>query len=37
MAFAERDFRGSRFIRLNVLDEHIRARRLTPDLRWAVP
>jgi nucleoside-diphosphate-sugar epimerase len=37
MAFAERDFRGSRFIRLNVLDEHIRARRLTPDLRWVVP
>ena len=37
MVFAERDFRGSRFIRLNVLDEHIRARRLTPDLRWAAP
>ena len=34
MAFAERDFRASQLIRLNVLDEHIRARRLTPDLRW---
>ncbi len=28
------DFRNSRFIRLKVLDGHIAAGRLTPDLRW---
>jgi nucleoside-diphosphate-sugar epimerase len=37
MEFAGGDFRNSHFIRLNVLDEHIRAGRLTPDLRWAAP
>jgi nucleoside-diphosphate-sugar epimerase len=36
MGFADRDFRNSSYIRLKVLDGHIGAGRLTPDLRWAV-
>jgi nucleoside-diphosphate-sugar epimerase len=32
--FADPDFRNSPYIRLKVLDEHIQARRLNPDLRW---
>jgi nucleoside-diphosphate-sugar epimerase len=34
MGFADADFRDSRFIRLKVLDAHIRAGRLAADLRW---
>ena len=37
MKFADPDFRNSSFIRLKVLDEHIAAGRLTPDLRWSPP
>ena len=35
MGFADRDFRNSTFIRLKVLESHIAAGRLTPDLRWS--
>jgi len=35
MGFADPDFRNSSYIRLKVLDGHIAAGRLTPDLRWA--
>lgn len=37
MSFANPDFRNSTYIRLKVLDSHIAAGRLTPDLRWAPP
>lgn len=37
MSFANPDFRNSTYIRLKVLDGHIAAGRLTPDLRWAPP
>jgi nucleoside-diphosphate-sugar epimerase len=36
MRFSDPDFRNSSYIRLKVLDEHIAAGRLTPDLRWSV-
>jgi nucleoside-diphosphate-sugar epimerase len=35
MGFADPDFRNSAYIRLKVLELHIAARRLTPDLRWS--
>jgi UDP-glucose 4-epimerase len=35
MGFADPDFRNSSFIRLKVLDGHIAAGRLTPDLHWS--
>lgn len=35
MGFADPDFRNSSYIRLKVLDGHISAGRLTPDLRWS--
>ncbi len=35
MGFADKDFRNSTFIRLKVLEGHIAAGRLTPDLRWS--
>jgi nucleoside-diphosphate-sugar epimerase len=35
--FADADFRNSSYIRLKVLDAHIAAGRLTPDLRWSPP
>jgi nucleoside-diphosphate-sugar epimerase len=35
MGFADPDFRNSPFIRLKVLESHIAAGRLTPDLRWS--
>ena len=35
MGFADPDFRNSTFIRLKVLEAHIAAGRLTPDLRWS--
>jgi nucleoside-diphosphate-sugar epimerase len=35
MGFADPDFRNSSYIRLKVLDTHIAAGRLTPDLRWS--
>jgi nucleoside-diphosphate-sugar epimerase len=35
MGFADADFRNSSYIRLKVLDSHIAAGRLTPDLRWS--
>jgi len=35
MGFADPDFRNSSYIRLKVLDAHIEAGRLTPDLRWS--
>ena len=35
MGFADPDFRNSSYIRLKVLDAHIAAGRLTPDLRWS--
>lgn len=34
MGFADRDFRNSQQIRLKVLERHIAAGRLSPDLRW---
>ena len=34
IGFADTDFRNSRFVRLHVLDQHIRADRLGADLRW---
>jgi nucleoside-diphosphate-sugar epimerase len=34
MGFADPDFRNSGYIRLKVLEAHIAAGRLTPDLRW---
>lgn len=34
MGFADRDFRNSQQIRLRVLEDHIAAGRLLPDLRW---
>ncbi len=34
MAFADRDFRNSQNIRLKVLESHIAAGRLLPNLRW---
>jgi len=35
MGFADPDFRNSSYMRLKVLDAHIAAGRLTPDLRWS--
>jgi len=35
MGFADPDFRNSPYIRLKVLEAHIAAGRLTPDLRWS--
>lgn len=35
MGFSDRDFRNSGYIRLKVLEGHINAGRLTPDLRWS--
>ena len=35
MGFADPDFRNSSYMRLKVLDGHIAAGRLTPDLRWS--
>ena len=35
MGFADPDFRNSSFIRLKVLEAHIAAGRLTPELRWS--
>jgi UDP-glucose 4-epimerase len=35
MGFADPDFRNSAYIRLKVLEVHIAAGRLTPDLRWS--
>jgi nucleoside-diphosphate-sugar epimerase len=35
MGFADPDFRNSAYIRLKVLEGHIAAGRLTPDLRWS--
>jgi UDP-glucose 4-epimerase len=35
MEFADPDFRNSAYIRLKVLEAHIAAGRLTPDLRWS--
>ena len=37
IGFADADFRNSSYIRLKVLDAHIAAGRLTPDLRWSPP
>ncbi len=34
MGFADPDFRNSWYIRLKVLEAHMAAGRLTPDLRW---
>jgi nucleoside-diphosphate-sugar epimerase len=34
MGFADKEFRGSLFMRLKLLEGHIKAGRLTPDLRW---
>jgi UDP-glucose 4-epimerase len=35
MGFADANFRNSSFIRLKMLEAHIAAGRLTPDLRWS--
>jgi nucleoside-diphosphate-sugar epimerase len=35
MGFADRDFRNSSYIRLKMLEGHIAAGRLNPDLRWS--
>jgi nucleoside-diphosphate-sugar epimerase len=35
MGFSDPDFRNSSYIRLKVLEAHIAAARLTPDLRWS--
>ena len=35
MGFSDPDFRNSAYIRLKVLEAHIAAGRLTPDLRWS--
>jgi nucleoside-diphosphate-sugar epimerase len=35
MGFADRDFRNSAYIRLKLLEAHISAGRLSPDLRWS--
>jgi nucleoside-diphosphate-sugar epimerase len=35
MGFADRDFRNSSYMRLKVLEAHIAAGRLTPELRWS--
>ena len=35
MGFADPDFRNSPYMRLKVLESHIAAGRLTPDLRWS--
>jgi nucleoside-diphosphate-sugar epimerase len=35
MGFADPDFRNSSYIRLKMLESHIAAGRLTPDLRWS--
>ena len=35
MGFADPDFRNSSYVRLKVLEAHIAAGRLTPDLRWS--
>jgi nucleoside-diphosphate-sugar epimerase len=35
MGFADPDFRNSSYIRLRVLEAHIAAGRLTPELRWS--
>ena len=37
MGFSDCEFRTSQRIRLNVLEAHIAAGRLTPDLRWTKP
>jgi UDP-glucose 4-epimerase len=34
MGFADKDFRNSSYIRLKILEQHIAAGRLGPDLRW---
>jgi nucleoside-diphosphate-sugar epimerase len=36
MGFADRDFRNSAYVRLKVLEAHVAAGRLTPDLRWSL-
>ena len=35
MGFADRDFRNSPYMRLKMLERHMAAGRLAPDLRWA--
>jgi len=35
MAFADKDFRNSPYVRLKLLEAHIAAGNLTPDLRWS--
>jgi len=35
MGFADKDFRNSPYVRLKVLEHHMAAGRLAPDLRWA--
>ena len=35
MGFADKDFRNSPYVRLKVLERHMAAGRLAPDLRWA--
>lgn len=37
MDFSDADFRSSQFMRLKVLQAHLEASRLTPDLRWSKP
>jgi nucleoside-diphosphate-sugar epimerase len=37
MGFADAQFRNSQHMRLKVLEAHLAADRLTPDLRWRVP
>jgi nucleoside-diphosphate-sugar epimerase len=37
MGFADPNFRNSSYIRLKVLEAHIAAGRLSPDLRWSAP
>ena len=34
MGFADKDFRNSPYMRLKVIERHIAAGRLGPDLRW---
>ncbi len=34
MAFADKDFRNSPYMRLKTLERHMAAGRLGPDLRW---
>jgi nucleoside-diphosphate-sugar epimerase len=37
LGFADAEFRSSEYMRLNVLESHVAAGRLTPDLRWTKP